>query len=128
VPISTSSADRTVGIAVPEPHLDGSACLPCERRGRPDRIAATHPGVQAPNSDLRGVLWVAASFVICPCHLPVTLWAVAALLAGTTAGSLVHAHQVLTGIGISLLWAAGTWHGMRLMRRSESNPVPGASS
>jgi hypothetical protein len=65
------------------------------------------------------MLWVAGAFVICPCHLPLTLWAFAAVLAGTTAGTLLRGHLVLAGALITIVWSAATWHGFRLMRSAQ---------
>jgi len=59
--------------------------------------------------------WVIGAFVFCPCHLPITLTVAAALLAGTAAGVAVRSHPVIAGALISAAWAAGTWHGFRLM-------------
>jgi hypothetical protein len=67
-------------------------------------------------AEKRGLLWVLGAFVICPCHLPLTLWAAAALLSGTAAGSLFHAHVFLAGAAISGVWLAATWRGVRYFR------------
>ena len=65
----------------------------------------------------RGAAWVAGAFVICPCHLPITMMLAATVLAGTTAGVLLRAHVFVAGTIITLVWLAATWHGFRLMRR-----------
>ena len=65
----------------------------------------------------RGLAWVAGAFLICPCHLPLTLTLATTALAGTTAGILLRAHPVAAGTIITLAWLAATWHGIRLMRR-----------
>jgi hypothetical protein len=62
------------------------------------------------------MVWVAGAFVFCPCHLPLTLAAGSALLGGTAAGAAFRAHYVIAGTVITLVWAAATWHGFRLMR------------
>lgn len=97
--------------------VPGSGGLACDRcRGRDaTEIEASH----AP-SNVRGLLWVAGAFVFCPCHLPLTLWLLAAVLAGTTTGALVQGHLFVVGVMTTLVWAVGTWHGMRLLRRSTS--------
>ena len=69
-----------------------------------------------PRAETRGLAWVLGAFVICPCHLPLTLALASALLAGTAAGAAVRGHPIATGIAITLAWAAATWHGLRLMR------------
>lgn len=55
------------------------------------------------------------AFVICPCHLPITLTVAAAVLGGTSAGIALRAHPIAAGALITLTWAAATWHGFRLM-------------
>jgi len=61
------------------------------------------------------VLWVVGAFVFCPCHLPLTLWLLAAVFAGSTAGALVEGHPFLTGTVTTIVWLLATRHGMRLM-------------
>ena len=67
-------------------------------------------------AESRGLAWVLGAFVICPCHLPLTLWAIAALLSGTAAGTLLHAHIYAAGAVISAVWLAATWRGVRYFR------------
>jgi cytochrome c biogenesis protein CcdA len=67
----------------------------------------------------RGLVWVVGAFVICPCHLPITLAVFGALLAGTAAGAVFSGHVFVFGAVISLAWLAATWHGFRLMRAGE---------
>jgi hypothetical protein len=68
--------------------------------------------------EARGIAWVVGAFVICPCHLPITLALAAALLGGTTAGVALRSHPVLAGVLITVTWAAATWHGFRLMKEA----------
>lgn len=74
-----------------------------------------------PKNDLqkqqkRGILWIIGSFALCPCHLPLTLGLLATLLGGTAFGAFFIHNLLLAGIGITLLWAAGTWYGFRHLR------------
>jgi len=69
-----------------------------------------------PGSGTRGLLWIVGGFLFCPCHLPLTLWLLATLLARTAAGALLRDHVVAASIVISTIWAAATWHGVRLLR------------
>jgi hypothetical protein len=64
---------------------------------------------------------VAGAFLICPCHLPLTLGLAATVLAGTAAGSLLLGHLWIAGTAITLVWLAATWHGMRLLRSAQTN-------
>lgn len=87
--------------------------------------------------DNRGLAWVIGAFLICPCHLPLTLGLATTLLAGTAAGVLLRAHLLAAGILITTAWVAGTWRGihhlraarryaasrMRLQPREEATPA-----
>jgi len=64
----------------------------------------------------RGLAWVMGAFLVCPCHLPLTLWLMGTLLSGTAAGVLLRAHPYLAGAAITALWLAATWHGIRHIR------------
>ena len=69
-------------------------------------------------ADRRGIAWIVGSFVLCPCHLPITLGVLAAVLSGTAAGALIYAHVYVTGAVMAILWLAGTLQGFRLMQRA----------
>ena len=71
----------------------------------------------------RGLAWVIGAFVICPCHLPLTLGLAATLLAGTALGAALRGHPIIAGSVITLAWAAATWRGIHLMRSAGSCPV-----
>lgn len=60
------------------------------------------------------------AFVFCPCHLPLTLSALALLLGGTAAGALLREHPYVAAIIVTLLWAAGTWRGLMLVKRART--------
>ncbi|HEX6217496.1 MAG TPA: hypothetical protein VFZ38_21840 [Vicinamibacterales bacterium] len=68
----------------------------------------------------RGMAWMIGAFIFCPCHLPITLAALALILGGTAAGALLRAHPYLAGTAVTLLWAAGTWRGYRLIKRAKT--------
>jgi len=68
----------------------------------------------------RGMLWMVGAFVLCPCHLPLTLSALALLLGGTAAGALLRAHPYIAAAVVTLLWAAGTWRGLLLVKRARA--------
>jgi MerE protein len=69
------------------------------------------------HSESRGLAWVIGAFVICPCHLPITLALAATLLAGTAAGAALRTHPFVAGTFITLAWLAATWHGFRLLAK-----------
>jgi len=64
----------------------------------------------------RGLVWVIGAFLICPCHLPLTMAVAGTVLAGTTAGVLLREHTFGAGILIAAAWAAGTWRGIHHLR------------
>ena len=66
----------------------------------------------------RGMWWMIGAFVFCPCHLPITLSIMALMLGGTAAGALLRAHPYAAGVVVTLLWIAGTWRGLTLVRRA----------
>lgn len=66
-------------------------------------------------------MWV--SFAFCPCHLPITLWVLGTLFAGTALGAAVRANPVVAGIVVTAVWVAGTsWGWWRI--RTASCPLP----
>jgi hypothetical protein len=66
------------------------------------------------------MLWVVGAFLICPCHLPLTLGFAATLLAGTAAGAVLRGHPFAAATVLTLGWMAATWHGIRLLRAARA--------
>ena len=86
-------------------------------------LPTAHPAVAdatAGRLEWRGMLWMIGAFVFCPCHLPITLSVLALLLGGTAAGALLQAHPYAAAAVVTLLWAAGTWRGLALVRRANA--------
>jgi MerE protein len=81
-----------------------------------DRGAACSPALSPAQAENSGLAWVIGSFLICPCHLPLTLIVAGTVFGGTTAGVLLRAHPIASGILITAAWVAGTWRGVRLLR------------
>jgi hypothetical protein len=71
------------------------------------------------STETRGVLWLIGALLLCPCHLPLTLWLLGTLLYGTFAGVLLHEHPYVAGTVISVVWLAATWHAVRLLRAAQ---------
>jgi MerE protein len=72
-------------------------------------------------AEKRGWLWIIGAFVICPCHLPLTLWLLTLLLSGTAAAAWISEHPYMAGAMITVAWIAPTWRGLQLLRaRGES--------
>jgi cytochrome c biogenesis protein CcdA len=72
----------------------------------------------------RGLAWVLGAFVICPCHLPVTLAIFTTVLSGTALGALIAGHPYVAGVAITVAWIAATWRGIRYL---QSARTPSAS-
>lgn len=96
-----------------------------------DMMDTFHPGQDVarqvgalPETERRGRLWIFGSFLLCPCHLPLTLAIVASLAGGTVIGGLLRDHVVLSALIISLGWVAGTANGFRLVRHAQRGTCP----
>ena len=80
---------------------------------------ATRSGADA--LERRGRWWLLASFLVCPCHLPLTLGVLGAVLGGTAAGVALREHTLVAGLLIASVWIAGTARGLFLVRRAEKD-------
>jgi hypothetical protein len=78
------------------------------------------------HAERRGLAWVIGAFVICPCHLTLTLGLAATLLSGTAAGALITGHPYIAGAAITAAWVAATWRGIHHLRlvRTPAPPLP----
>lgn len=79
---------------------------------------------EPPVIERRGRRWIFGSFLLCPCHLPLTLAVVVSLAGGTVIGGLLRDHVVLAGLVISLGWVVGTANGFRLVRHAQRGTCP----
>jgi hypothetical protein len=68
----------------------------------------------------RGRWWVFGSFLLCPCHLPLTLGVLTAVFGGTWLGSVLRDHAWIAGTLITVSWVLGTAYGFRLLRRAQA--------
>ena len=80
---------------------------------------ATRSGADA--LERRGRWWLLVSFLVCPCHLPLTLGVLGAMLGGTAAGVALRDHTLVAGLLIASVWIAGTARGLLLVRRAEKD-------
>lgn len=67
----------------------------------------------------RGRAWLLWSFLLCPCHLPLSLAALTTVLAGTSFGVMLRDHVWVAGTLITVAWVVGTGYGFRLIRQAE---------
>ena len=82
---------------------------------------------QAPTDEVterRGRRWIFGAFVLCPCHVPLTLAALTSLLGGTAGGAALHAHRALAIGVVALAWALATAHGFRLVWHAGRGTCP----
>lgn len=78
--------------------------------------ASTHV---TPALERRGRAWLLWSFLLCPCHLPLTLGVLTTVFAGTSAGLVLRDHFWVAGTLVTVLWVIGTGYGFRLLRRAD---------
>ena len=86
---------------------------PLERR-------ACRVGMSREQAERRGFAWLIGAFLLCPCHLPLTLGLAATVLAGTAIGAALHRHPIVAGTIITLAWLGGTWRGIHLLRAAQA--------
>ena len=75
--------------------------------------------ISAPALERRGRAWLLWSFLLCPCHLPLSLAALTGVLAGTSFGVVLRDHVWVAASLISAAWIFGTGYGLRLVRQAE---------
>jgi Fe2+ transport system protein B len=69
-------------------------------------------------TEKRSLVWVMASFLLCPCHLPLTLGLLGTVLGGTAAGALLRQYPLVAGAIVTLAWGIGTLRGLSQLRRA----------
>lgn len=75
-------------------------------------------------TERQGRRWIVGSFLLCPCHLPITLAIVASLAGGTALGGLLRDHGLLAGAVVTAAWVIGTANGFRLVRHAQRGTCP----
>jgi hypothetical protein len=90
-----------------------------ETPSAPTGSSANQHGSGATDLERRGRWWLLASFLACPCHLPITLAVLGTVLGGTAAGVVLREHTMMAGLLIAAVWLAGTARGLLLVRRAE---------
>jgi hypothetical protein len=97
---------------------DGAPVMP--RTALDDRIDAAATTVDLGRGlERRGRAWLLWSFLLCPCHLPLSLAALTTVLAGTSFGVMLHDQVWVAGALITFAWIVGTGYGFRLIRQAE---------
>ncbi len=75
----------------------------------------------------RGRWWLTLSYVLCPCHLPITLTLAGLAFGGTALGTTIAGHATWVGIALTLAYALVLWRGFRQLRRSKQALAAGES-
>jgi hypothetical protein len=76
------------------------------------------------DTERRGRWWICGSFVLCPCHLPLTFAVLGLVLGGTALGAALRDHALLAGAVVTVLWLAGTIRGFQLVRMAKRGTCP----
>lgn len=64
----------------------------------------------------RGRRWLVVSYLLCPCHLPVTLVALGALAGGTAFGAALTGNAFGVGAVLTIAYGVTVWRGLRHIR------------
>ena len=91
----------------------GRPTPPSDRPDLPSAQSRTSPRLER-----SGLAWLIGGFLFCPCHLPLTLWALTSILSGS-ALAFVTRHTLGVAAGITLLWAGATAYGFRQLFRAQ---------
>jgi hypothetical protein len=107
--VKTTTADRATSLFRPPTagrwSFFGSSSLPT------DPIARSH--------EKRGRRWLVLSYLFCPCHIPLTLALLGALLSGSAVGAAITGNAVRVGVALTAVYAVILWRGFREIRRAK---------
>lgn len=73
----------------------------------------------------RGRRWLLVSYVFCPCHIPLTLGVLGALLGGSAFGAAITGNAVRVGLALTVVYAAVLWRGFRAIGRAKGIEAAG---
>lgn len=65
------------------------------------------------------------SYLFCPCHIPLTLGLLGALLGGSAFGAAVTGNAVRVGVVLTAVYAIVLWRGFREIRRAKQIEAAG---
>jgi hypothetical protein len=80
---------------------------------------------EARRSENRGRLWLVLSYVLCPCHLPLTMGLIVAMAGGTAVGAALSASMWRLGVVMTVLYGLSLWRGFHHLRRAKVAIEPG---
>ncbi|WP_436794214.1 hypothetical protein [Actinospongicola halichondriae] len=87
-------------------------------------MADVHTAAPEVVEEKQGRRWIFGSFLLCPCHLPITLAIVGSLAGGTVLGGLLRDHVFLAGAVVTVGWVIGTANGFRLVSHAQRGTCP----
>ncbi len=101
--------------------LDGSDATASDATDSDRKIGSGSADLLTSDPDLerRGLWWLLGAFLFCPCHLPVSIGVLTAVLAGTGLGAVMRDHSWIAGTLITVAWLAGTAYGFHLIRQAK---------
>lgn len=79
----------------------------------PQRAPSVVSMPTADDREQRGRRWLIWSFILCPCHLPITLGVVGVVFGGSALGTLVSQNQWGVGLALTAIYAVGLAIGLR---------------
>lgn len=69
--------------------------------------------------------WLMVSYRFCPCHIPLTLALLGALLGGSTFGAALAGNGIHVGVVLTAVYAGVLWRGFREISRAKWIEVAG---
>ncbi|MDE0805559.1 MAG: hypothetical protein OSA99_19840 [Acidimicrobiales bacterium] len=64
----------------------------------------------------RGRRWLVLSYLLCPCHIPITLALIGAVLGGSALGAVLTGNAVRVAVVLTSLYGVVLWRGFRQIR------------
>lgn len=87
------------------------------------RLASADP--TARRQENRGRLWLVVAYLLCPCHLPVSMALLAAVFGTGTWASAIVGNPWRVGVTLGVLYALALWRGFRWLRAAKRGLAPG---
>lgn len=104
-----------------EPPTEAAVASQDGRTGRSQRWVFFGPDAlpedpTARDHERRGRRWLVVSYVLCPCHIPITLAVLGAAFGGSALGAALTGNALRVGIVLTALYALVLWRGFRQIR------------
>jgi mercuric ion transport protein len=79
----------------------------------------------ARRAENRGRLWLVLSYLLCPCHLPISMALIATVAGGTAVGAALTANAWRAGTLFTVLYGLALWRGFHHLRRAKAAVAAG---